>query len=280
MDKMDKMRRAFTLVELLVVIAIIGILVALLLPAVQAAREAARRTSCTNNLKQLGLAVHSYHDSHKAFPTAGDNGPRNCCSPDVGRVDRYNWPFHLLPFIEQDEAYYSGLRDRAVLNKTTIGTLYCPSRRSVRLYRGGAKSDYAGSRGTGNNGVFTRSRTYWIKFKSIMDGTSNTLMFGEARIHLAFLDHGQQGYWGDNESCYLSGWADDVVRATSKTPQHDLIDRARHGRLTHHQFGSSHPGGITATLADASTRTIAFNTELSAFRYLGIRNDGREATFE
>ncbi|UUO05906.1 DUF1559 domain-containing protein [Blastopirellula sp. J2-11] len=97
----------FTLVELLVVIAIIGVLIALLLPAVQQAREAARRMQCTNNLKQMGLALHNYHDTHKAFPPATINpGCRDCVglvTPDVWSTDIKNSTFYLmiLPFLEQ-----------------------------------------------------------------------------------------------------------------------------------------------------------------------------------
>jgi prepilin-type N-terminal cleavage/methylation domain-containing protein len=277
---MRKQNHGFTLVELLVVIAIIGILVALLLPAVQAAREAARRMSCSNNLKQLGLAVHIYHDSHSAFPSAGDNGPSNCCSPDIGRIDRYNWTYHILPFIEQNAVYELGLPNRSQLDKTPVAAFYCPTRRRIAVYRGRAKSDYAGSRGIRNNGVFTQTRTGWIRFASLVDGTSNVLMFGEARIHRKYMDAAQANYWGDNESCYLSGWADDVVRATIKVPARDLIDPAISGALTHHQFGSSHPGGIMATLGDGSTRFISFTIDLQTFRNLGIRDDGNPITLE
>ena len=86
-----KWRRGFTLVELLVVIAIIGILVALLLPAIQAAREAARRTQCGNNLKQYGVALHNYHDTYKVFPTGTSSWDNY---PYVG------WQYRILPFTE------------------------------------------------------------------------------------------------------------------------------------------------------------------------------------
>ena len=103
----DTAPRGFTLVELLVVIAIIGVLVALLLPAIQAAREAARRTQCTNNLKQLGVAMHNYHDTHKVFPPGGFGStiwsqPANAGNADTGvSIARAGWMQVILPFIEQ-----------------------------------------------------------------------------------------------------------------------------------------------------------------------------------
>jgi prepilin-type N-terminal cleavage/methylation domain-containing protein len=93
-------RAGFTLVELLVVIAIIGVLVALLLPAVQAAREAARRSSCSNNLKQIGIAIHNYHDTFNTFPTGGVQ-PGACC----GTPSAASWGIHILPFMEQKALY-------------------------------------------------------------------------------------------------------------------------------------------------------------------------------
>jgi prepilin-type N-terminal cleavage/methylation domain-containing protein/prepilin-type processing-associated H-X9-DG protein len=130
-------RRGFTLVELLVVIAIIGVLVALLLPAVQAAREAARRSSCSNNLKQIGIAVHNHHDTQKMLPSSGwewthlptyRNG-----TPLIAPEQDAGWPFQILPYLEQGNLYSGGTatsdRDKAVfVTGQTVATYFCPSR--------------------------------------------------------------------------------------------------------------------------------------------------------
>ena len=164
-------RSAFTLVELLVVIAIIGILIALLLPAVQAAREAARRSQCTNNLKQIGLSLHNYHDIHKCFPPGWMNqGTRNSTG-SVANDAQWGWATFILPFIEEKPLHdslevYGQTLDDAVgvapyqaLLETPLDGYLCPSGKSdpqnadktigTNLL---GTSNYVGCQGTVRNG--------------------------------------------------------------------------------------------------------------------------------
>lgn len=148
------MRRAFTLVELLVVIAIIGVLVALLLPAIQAAREAARRTQCSNNLKNIGLSLLNYESAMKEFPTGGSGfGDRLECyvengKPWTGKKQGMSWAFQILPYLEQNAVHNNG--DTDVVQSTPIPMYSCPSRRPPTLYEdsrwgAGYLMDYAGA---------------------------------------------------------------------------------------------------------------------------------------
>ncbi len=137
----------FTLVELLVVIAIIGILVGLLLPAVQAAREAARRIQCANNIKQLSIALHNHHDSHGSFPSGGW-GYFWTGDPDrgTGKQQPGSWAFSILPFMEQQSVYMLAsdgqqntittqqMAGAAKMCETPLATFICPSRRAATLY--------------------------------------------------------------------------------------------------------------------------------------------------
>lgn len=132
----QKTRTGFTLVELLVVVAIIGILIAMLLPAVQSIRESARRTQCLNNLRQIGLGIISFHDSYDAFPPARTT-TSNQILPIFARNGPASWCVRILPYIDQNNMYrlwdltdtFENQTEVAV--STPIGTLLCPSRHSL-----------------------------------------------------------------------------------------------------------------------------------------------------
>lgn len=124
-------RCGFTLVELLVVIAIIGVLVALLLPAVQAARESARRMQCTNNLKQFGLALHSFHDTNKIFPAAVDE---LTTSPSLNDVWKGSWVPHVFPYIEQQNLFQLYRFDRDWQDNTTNDAAGGPTKKTIPVF--------------------------------------------------------------------------------------------------------------------------------------------------
>jgi len=190
-------RRGFTLIELLVVIAIIGVLIALLLPAVQAAREAARRSQCTNNLKQIGLALHNYHGVHNSFPMGSSRAPQALNPSQMAWWGDWSAHSMLLPFLEQQPLYNAanfsvtalghdpaGLMNATVVNTRLSGFL-CPSDGNAgRNYT----NSYYASAGTTTHrhhhidftGVFARNVSYGLA--DITDGTSNTIAFSEGLI--------------------------------------------------------------------------------------------------
>ncbi|MDX1944338.1 MAG: DUF1559 domain-containing protein [Pirellulaceae bacterium] len=182
---MNRSRTAFTLIELLVVIAIIGVLVALLLPAVQAAREAARRTSCANNLTQLILAVHNYELAHGVYPpgTIDKQGP--IVNAPIGY--HHNWIIQILPYFEQQNTWRAidpkvsvyHAKNAPVIN-VPITTLHCPSSPAPMI----GFSDYAGSHHDSekaidakDNGVFFLNSR--IRYDDVEDGSSHTIFLGE-----------------------------------------------------------------------------------------------------
>jgi len=194
---MRRSHRAFTLVELLVVIAIIGILIALLLPAVQKVREAAARIQCTNNLKQIGLALHGYHDINGTLPKGTVNG----ATPFTGIRD--GWPAYLLNYLEQDNVskkYTLGIGPFGTSNSATptsatnslLAIFLCPSDNGLRqaqlpwgFFSFGNYSPFFGIRDLGTAFTTTggqrsaMSVNFGARIAVITDGTSNTMVFGE-----------------------------------------------------------------------------------------------------
>lgn len=215
------------------------------------------------------------------FPTSGDNGPTNCCDADTGYVNYLNWTYHILPFIEQDNIHklvtQGSSTNWTAIRTMPVKTYYCPSRRSVTLYKGLAKCDYAASRGNGDNGIARRVNLgHKVRMTDVNDGTSNTLMVAEARVHLPNMTTNiGSACCSDNEPAFNSGWADDVVRMGANPPAPDVTDTAIDPGQVDGYFGSSHTGGMNSCLADGSVRFIRFSVPATTFRDLCIRNDGR-----
>jgi prepilin-type N-terminal cleavage/methylation domain-containing protein len=297
---MSHLRKGFTLIELLVVIAIIALLIGLLLPAVQKVREAASRMRCSNNLKQIGLAMHAYHDARGNFPQGGGD-PTNGVENPSRRIFYFNWPFHIYPYIEQEALYKLAPTDEFVdintvaggagilskLDQSPISIYYCPTRRSVRLYHNSAVTDYGGNGGTTNSDgvlVVNNSPTYQrVNIGSITDGTSNTLLLGEKRINIESMESGTDFY--DNESAVRAGADGDLIRRAQPSGGSWLVPAADINTVSTTnggyfggggimQFGGSHAGTMPCVLADASVRSIKFGCNPTAFKNLCVRNDG------
>jgi prepilin-type N-terminal cleavage/methylation domain-containing protein/prepilin-type processing-associated H-X9-DG protein len=268
-------RTGFTLVELLVVIAIVALLVGLLLPAVQKVREAASRAKCQNNLKQVALACHTFHDARGYLPPGGSCAAgvtTACVHSPACRDDEWSWAYHILPYIEQQAVYQS--TSVGTVRGTVIPTYYCPTRRSPQLYAGRAMTDYAGSAGTdpnGLNGVIVRTGYGRLQLTDITDGTSNTVLAAEKRLNVA--SFGLAG--DDNEGYAAPGWNGDyeVYRLGTNPPEPDPNLPGDPG--SHTTFGSSHPGVVNAAFADGSIRPIRFSVSKATWQAACVRNDGK-----
>ncbi|MGZ8901906.1 MAG: DUF1559 family PulG-like putative transporter [Limisphaerales bacterium] len=296
-------RPAFTLVELLVVIAIIGVLVALLLPAVQAAREAARRTQCLNHLKQIGLAMHNYNDTFGNLPNSR-------------RDASYTWMVPILPFMEQPALYEMwkqgpGFHTQVQqAREARISTYFCPSRRTAGSAKivienmdsssnvaNGTPGDYAVC--TGDSAV--NGGDYWqanpnpangaffiwnrmsptspgepafkrgVRFPEITDGTSNTLMVGDKHVHIKHLNDPTKGdgaaFNGDKGHSHRSVGSN---RPLAKGPNDPVTTR----------FGSWHPSTTNFVFVDGSVRGISLSTNAATLGALAGKDDGKTASID
>jgi prepilin-type N-terminal cleavage/methylation domain-containing protein len=297
---MTTRRIAFSLVELLVVIAIIGVLIALLLPAVQKVREASNRTTCSNNLKQLGLGCQSHHDTHGILPDGGggwwtprSKGPDG--NPLVAPKQEWGWAYQVLPYIELENVWKMP-KDTDVAAQP-IKVLFCPTRRPpVYWVMPGVQSgmpngprgqvDYAGCGGWdpvgkefpndygGRNGLIIRRNDGLVKDYShhvtlgrIHDGTSNTMLIGERNVNVAKL--GDYSQWDENNG-YVDGFDWDTIRFGYQKPAPDRFDASYYDT----RFGSSHTSGFNVVLGDGSVRLISYNVTFETFRRLCVRDDG------
>lgn len=312
-DRMRTSRQGFTLIELLVVIAIIAILIALLLPAVQQAREAARRSQCKNNIKQLGLAFHSYHETHRVFPfmhgRTGDMPVLGSCPNDCGM---WGWGSLLLPYLDQAPLYnlldvgtirlQDAVATPAMLDgmQKPLSVFRCPSDTAPELNTSREVPDESGASGgfqpvaTSNyvatnhsydlerdgveNGLlgvhFSRRKT---AVRDVTDGTSNTVMVGERAWRLSNVDLKAAVVFGtmdDSEANNDNGIV--YVGGGGRYGINDTCTNCVRG------FSSLHTGGAHFLFADGRVQFLSENIDLnnstsavdSTFERLISINDG------
>ena len=288
----------FTLVELLVVIAIIGILIALLLPAVQAAREAARRMQCSNHLKQIGLALHNYLTANSGcFPIG--------CRPLGGSRHGHGVFSHLLPYLEQENVHETFDLDGDTFVEdhrfTVIPEYICPSYNLDYVNRGSQYPSYCQGAVTTYQGVggarpdLTQDKTVstsygdmphngfcvWNrirKHRDVTDGLSNTLAFGEfTHRDKQGAYHGPPGNvrpWINGDNAGLGSYAFKVVVHPIDAP----LDRSTDGvPFNHLPMSSEHSEGANFLVADGSVHFLPASLDLETYRSLATVGDGENA---
>lgn len=284
-------RRGFTLIELLVVIAIIAILVALLLPAVQQAREAARRTQCKSNLKQIGLAINNYHDTARSFP------PGNMFRNTGPARPLINWAIAILPYIDQTllfEQYDSNLLNTDSANlpvlQSKIPAYVCPSDvntdrliiprqggygeiapgaykavSGVRI--GGRFWDYQPSMGTSQilNNPQKRGALHFVgknghgseRFRDVLDGTSNSLLAGEFHTLTSVRD---KAFWGASFNFLSIGTVQGPSPLRGQA-NYTHCDAVFPFNQCNRAFASFHTGGVHFLFLDGKVRFLSENTD-------------------
>jgi prepilin-type N-terminal cleavage/methylation domain-containing protein/prepilin-type processing-associated H-X9-DG protein len=304
-------RVGFTLVELLVVIAIIGVLVALLLPAVQQARESARRMSCESNLKQIGLAVHNHHDVNLVLvpTTVAEAAAVLAAGGSIDEPDGYaSWATLLLPYIEQQSLFQlwdlkiQSSRQAPQAYQAQIKSYWCPSRLKQTLSKndfaptGGGIGDYNPCQGTlpgvkninddgafmaaafemqqsGGFTIITASRPR-LRLANITDGTSNTLMFGEKHIR-------PNSMRGKNEDRSIFGGQNNSTRRVAGIQQNTPANlrplrppNDENGTFANQSFGGPHPGVCNFVMCDGSVRKLNLNINIQTLTSYATRQGG------
>jgi prepilin-type N-terminal cleavage/methylation domain-containing protein/prepilin-type processing-associated H-X9-DG protein len=292
-----KRRRGFTMLEVLVVIAIIGVLAALLVPAIQAAREAARRIQCRNNLKQMGLALHNYHNVFGAFPM-GYVSPTQ--SLPLATSPGWGWAALMLPQLDQRVLYDSAnfslpieFNENHTARTTAVGVYACPSDRDVGTYvavrdDGGVvarvhTNSYAACFGAGleidafpelGNGLFVRNRV--TRIADIRDGTSQTIAIGERGACLVMTP------WAGTPANAISQFSTGATVGSYGTTGHagELVLARASWTAPNDQgtgpsdFYSPHADGIHFLFADGSVSLIKSTINMGVYRALCTRDGG------
>jgi prepilin-type N-terminal cleavage/methylation domain-containing protein/prepilin-type processing-associated H-X9-DG protein len=289
--KRPRARRAFTLVELLVVIAIIGILIALLLPAVQAAREAARRMQCGNHLKQLALALHNYHATHNKIPPGWMADPAVDGLPtDAPHYSRYGWTVRLMPYLEQATAYAQLGVDNDMARDLEVPSLLalmqlpqpnwrCPSDvgpalNADRALQGTTRvvsvalGNYVGAYTSGGvanvnfpfNGTFDLNSK--LSLKDFVDGSGNTIVIGERAYQANGVAPHAATVWGTRGTAVANTNRVGNISFTGKG-MINSIDESNSTLQNSSRMGLSslHPGGVQVVLADGSVRFLNENID-------------------
>ena len=310
---MQVMRRGFTLIELLVVIAIIAILIALLLPAVQQAREAARRSDCKNRMKQLALALHNYHDTHKVFPIGGGMTTGGCPPAGTGEANgRAPWSVLILPFLDESPRYNtfnmsgsfasfwagdssgsaSGLVNHAV-QFTPNSKYQCPSDPNSSssswntnyfgVMGGGTTADKCGAGSSAstrllyNNGMFFGNSS--IGMRDVTDGTTNVFMLAETK-YAPILS--KSPWWNiswasthrDFPSFPTAGVCVAAVDPINRNFDTEYDPSTTEQLAYQRAFGSRHEGGCHVAMADGSVQFLSENMNITVYQDLAQRADG------